>query len=521
MELQLFLAINAMTVSAIAIAGTLLYRQFNHIAWLAVNAAVLIVGAIALAFFERQAGTLVCIVFVPLVLAPVVFSTLANRNANFGREEASARYARWAAMCLPTYVNRFNAKLAAAMVECNNGNEVPMIELMAAIPPEHRPIVQVRLAQTRGDWHEILALTQLETSATAVLKPLEIRALGELGLTSEMLQAYQATGQRLLGMTLQTTKMIVLAFSGRPLGVARLFARQLASLDTEAKTYWLAIANLNSAANQESALHSLKTLAQSAKRPVTRIRAAKHLQDLEKSRQQTLSPGEIGILDAIEHQVANEAQVLSPQAKYQPATAILIMINLAAFAAEMSLGGSENPDALMQLGALWPPLVIMRNEWWRLLTTAFLHFGPLHLASNMFLLFVLGRTVEPILGYRRMLAIYLLGAIASSAFVLWLMWSKYTQYGFLVGASGAVFAVVGAEITIVLRNWYKTRQVTDSRPLQLLGVMLLLQVGIDLSVPKVSFAAHASGFIAGLIIAAIWLVRPSAFSTSRSNTGAC
>jgi rhomboid protease GluP len=163
-------------------------------------------------------------------------------------------------------------------------------------------------------------------------------------------------------------------------------------------------------------------------------------------------------------------------------------------------GGSESLRVLVDMGALWPPYVEVRGEWWRLLTALFLHLGPLHLGVNAFMLWVLGRPAEQTYGSLRMLLLYLLGGVASTAFVLWLALSGLTEPSVLIGASGAVMAVFGAIVAHRLVSWLRWHDPVDKRALILLPAILVLQVAADLASPQVSLAAHASGFIAGLVI---------------------
>ena len=189
--------------------------------------------------------------------------------------------------------------------------------------------------------------------------------------------------------------------------------------------------------------------------------------------------------------------------KDTPATLILIAINLIGFAIEAVLGVTEDIQGLVELGALWPPLVLELGEWWRLGTALFLHFGWVHLFANMLGLLVLGRIVETTEGSWRLAATYFIGGGASSLATLgWISWAEAGN-AVLLGASGAVFAILGVEAARLLFKWRRSRDVLDRRQLYLIGVILLVQFTIDLSVPQVSFVAHLSGLLAGLLLGTI------------------
>ena len=90
---------------------------------------------------------------------------------------------------------------------------------------------------------------------------------------------------------------------------------------------------------------------------------------------------------------------------------------------------------------------------WRFITTAFLHASPMHLAFNMWALWVLGSALEPVLGRWRFTALYMLSAVGGSAMIYWLAWptTPSAWVGLTVGASGAVFGLFAALFIIQRR----------------------------------------------------------------------
>ena len=125
-------------------------------------------------------------------------------------------------------------------------------------------------------------------------------------------------------------------------------------------------------------------------------------------------------------------------------TRILIAINVAVFLAELALGGTlyGTNNRIFDDGFL-RSYEVADGQWWRLLTAAFLHYGPIHLAMNMFSLWILGGPLEAWIGRGRFLLVYLVSGLAGSAGALVLNPGSQT-----VGASGAIFGVIGAVVLL-------------------------------------------------------------------------
>jgi membrane associated rhomboid family serine protease len=142
---------------------------------------------------------------------------------------------------------------------------------------------------------------------------------------------------------------------------------------------------------------------------------------------------------------------------------------------------------------MWPVGIAVGGEWWRLLTAAFLHGSFLHIAFNMYVLFALGPTLERILGHGRYLTLYVLaalgGGVASYAF------SDVRTVS--VGASGAIFGLMGALIVAGRRLRYDITQVV---------ILLAINVAIGFLSAGVDWRAHFGGLVTGAIVAAIFVL---------------
>jgi membrane associated rhomboid family serine protease len=185
------------------------------------------------------------------------------------------------------------------------------------------------------------------------------------------------------------------------------------------------------------------------------------------------------------------------QLRTAPAVLILILVNLLAFVFEIFKGGWNDPDVLHRIGAVELDAVVAQGEYWRLFTALFLHAGFLHLAFNLFALYVLGPPLERSIGTIRFLACYLISGVASSAGVVALMEIGLVQAGQLIGASGCIMGAVGAWAGLLLRHRHAP---FAKQRLANIGLIVAIQIAFDLSTPQVSMAAHMCGLVAGFFL---------------------
>jgi rhomboid protease GluP len=176
-------------------------------------------------------------------------------------------------------------------------------------------------------------------------------------------------------------------------------------------------------------------------------------------------------------------------------TYVLLAANVICFAIEAWLAGLyPSIGALEVLGAQSNKLVAA-GEYWRLGTAMFMHAEPAHLAFNMYALFILGRDIEGFYGHLRFAAIYLLCGIAGNVASYVLAAAGLVS----VGASGAIFGLIGAEIALLASN---RLLFGSSRRPRLLNLAFL--VGINLvygfANPRINNLAHLGGLAAGLAL---------------------
>ena len=185
--------------------------------------------------------------------------------------------------------------------------------------------------------------------------------------------------------------------------------------------------------------------------------------------------------------------------KREPVTALLILLNTLIFLIVEFTGGSENGQHMLECGAVYAPLIIEQGQWYRMITSMFLHFGAPHLINNMLVLFVLGQRLEPVTGKMKFLLIYILGGLGGN--LISLIWDMRTgNYSLSAGASGAVFAVMGGMIYVIIRHRGRVADLTVRQML----IMAAFSLYFGFASEGVDNVAHIGGLLSGFLIAVIF-----------------
>lgn len=176
----------------------------------------------------------------------------------------------------------------------------------------------------------------------------------------------------------------------------------------------------------------------------------------------------------------------------------LVALNVVVYALTVVQARSllDNTDSpLFHAWALVPDAVA-DGEWWRLITAGFLHIGPLHIAFNMYALWVLGRDLEVVLGRARFLGLYLVSLLGGSTAVV--VFADPQAY--VAGASGAVFGLMSALLLVLVRL---------RRPYGQVVAVIVLNLVISQVVPGISIAGHVGGLVVGALAAAALIWAPA------------
>jgi membrane associated rhomboid family serine protease len=193
---------------------------------------------------------------------------------------------------------------------------------------------------------------------------------------------------------------------------------------------------------------------------------------------------------------AQRAATGTYSARANVVTMTLIGINVGVFLLELAAGGTLQGTGnwIYEHGALvhravysnGAPAGVAEGEWWRLLSSAFLHYGVFHLAVNMYSLYFAGSILEQLIGRWRFLMLYLVSGLAGAAGALIASPNAIT-----VGASGAIFGILGGLFVLERHGSIATGG-------QIAG-LIVLNLIFTFAFPGISIGGHLGGLVAGVV----------------------
>lgn len=182
-----------------------------------------------------------------------------------------------------------------------------------------------------------------------------------------------------------------------------------------------------------------------------------------------------------------------------PMVIALIAVNVAVYLWEQG-----SPLSRESRFALWPFGVHFDHQWYRLITAAFLHANTEHILFNMITLAIVGPPVEAEIGRTRFVALYLLAALGGSACSYLL--GPVNEVG--LGASGAIFGVMGAYYVLARRRRWEVRSIS---------ALVVINLVISFATPGIDWRAHIGGLVVGALVCLGFVVAPRGAVTSHGS----
>ncbi|HMC22963.1 MAG TPA: rhomboid family intramembrane serine protease [Thermoanaerobaculia bacterium] len=179
--------------------------------------------------------------------------------------------------------------------------------------------------------------------------------------------------------------------------------------------------------------------------------------------------------------------------RFTPVTTALLIIIAIVFGYEVATRAFFSDQAMVDLGAIVPGL-LERGEYWRLIAAMFLHGGWLHWFLNSWALYQLGTLYETLFGSGRFALVYFVSGICAS------IASSLYEHGPAVGASGAIFGILGAFIFSIRRSPQYRHQPWTKNLIGQLVFWIAVNIVIGFSVKFIDNAAHIAGLVTGLLL---------------------
>lgn len=182
-------------------------------------------------------------------------------------------------------------------------------------------------------------------------------------------------------------------------------------------------------------------------------------------------------------------------------TAGIIGLNVFIFIIMYLVCSEGQRESLIDAGGLYWPLVLMEHQVWRVLTSMFIHSGINHLFNNMLLLFFVGTYVENYVGHTRFIFLYFAsGILAGAVSMSYNIFNKKLILS--IGASGAVYGIVGALAAFIILSRGMISDITAPRLVVFIGLSILGGMQTE----GVDNMAHIGGLLSGFLLAAIIVV---------------
>ena len=183
-------------------------------------------------------------------------------------------------------------------------------------------------------------------------------------------------------------------------------------------------------------------------------------------------------------------------------TIMLLACNELVFLIMELMGDTNDTEFMLKMGAAWPPY-IMDGQYWRLLTSTFMHFGFEHIMNNMLVLVCAGPILEKALGHVKYLLLYLLAGVGGST-LSFLQMVDSGEYAVAAGASGAIFGVIGALLWVVIRHQGRYETLTGKGLL----FMIVISLYYGISSGEVDNWGHIGGLLMGFFLGVILYRKP-------------
>ncbi len=476
--------------------------------WLVVSVIVLLSAALGWVFFRDGAGFVATALLLLLFVIPASLSNSAARASErqrYGRAHVLSRLAsvlhpveRW--RVTPRVYRAFQLAQAGQV-----GEAEALLQILARGDGEAASTAAAHRLRILARWRELKSLGErqglLALRAQPTLMMLYLRALGELGYVDDLARFMLAQEAVLAATGLQDQALLYLfSFTGQRELTDQVLSSKGHDYSVETRDFWLAIAS-QSAGEPEEARRAFGHLRTSQDAQV-RARAEERYASLSRAApEEPPSPQTLSTVAHFARAFAERHRLALGGAGVRAArlTSAIALLNVLVYLVGSSPHFVETRDDFSDRWAFFAP-AILNGEWLRALSYLFVHQNWLHLVMNLGGLFVLGPFVERAFGRARFAAIYLVSGCAGSAVYL-ILAQFQIELVHLVGASGCIMGLLGANAAVMLRVWLRHRLPMARQIFLRLLLVVALQVTFDYTTPQVAGLAHGVGLLGGFLCA--------------------
>lgn len=474
--------------------------------WVVVSVGILFVTGIALAVVPHLAGIITGILWILFIVIPSSAEKIVQRQVQQLHYKRAIWISRIASLLHPFDGWRLRPRFYQARALETDGklSEAAQIFEQFTSHPQLAFAANTVLYTMRGQWEEYISWLETHNQNGIKHDPgvlgWYLRAMGEVGTLNKMLDWFAQYRKTLEKdpSSLNISYLILFAFCGQGESVEKILKALLSHYQPDRKKFWIATANFT-AGNVNEEQRQFTELLNSEDYRI-RNDAEKRLSHPLPHATDILTPASESILQQAQNEMDANLRVYGKSTnkrRFAYGTLVVIAINIIVFVLEVLLGGSTNLETLYQLGAFWSPAIVDGGQLWRLITATFLHYGVLHLALNMYALYVLGSIIEARFGLKWSIFLYAVSGIGSMLLLVVLIQIGLLQQTLAVGASGAILGLLGAIAASDFRIWRNTKSgITQSR-LRRIVLIILLQFIVKLVIPQVSLTLHLAGVIIG------------------------
>lgn len=172
-----------------------------------------------------------------------------------------------------------------------------------------------------------------------------------------------------------------------------------------------------------------------------------------------------------------------------PITSVILLLNIVYFALIRLVTSASENETIFRWGAFYKP-AIEDGEYYRFLTSIFMHFEISHLLFNLFSIFLFAAVLEKLIGRFKFMLLYLISGIAGN-----LLTYAFDSPALSLGASGAIFGVFGAFLYLSRKS-----NVLDTNSRRTIISLVVVNLVLTFILPDISITGHLGGFVAGLLL---------------------